>query len=157
MIFLRAFGLTRFTASQQTRNSGASCAQRRTSTRFPQAKVKVSCIRGNCHCPAWRLLIGVWYARVHPHARQCPFNRRARANASKRTTRTSWLVLSSRSDIRVIVPVAPLILMKHLLLLAFHRSANTQPNSRRGVGCTHRPSSTTTLPAAGRRKQRMTR
>lgn len=30
---------------------------------LPQAKVKVSGIRDNCHCPAWRLLIGV-LARV---------------------------------------------------------------------------------------------
>lgn len=54
MIFLRASGLTRFEKSQKTRRPGARCAQRRTSTRFPQAKAKVSGIWGNCHCPAWR-------------------------------------------------------------------------------------------------------
>ena len=64
MMFLRAFGLTRFAESQQTRRPGASCAQRLRSTRFPQVKVKVSGIWDNCHCPASRLLVGVWYARL---------------------------------------------------------------------------------------------
>ena len=59
MIFLQAFGLTRFAESQQTWRSSALCAYRRTSTRFPHAKVKVSGIWDNCHCPAWRLLIDV--------------------------------------------------------------------------------------------------
>jgi hypothetical protein len=64
MMFLRAFGLTRFAESQQTRRPGASCAQRLRSTRFPQVKVKVSGIWDNCHCPASRLLVGVWYPRA---------------------------------------------------------------------------------------------
>ena len=66
MIFLRAFGLTRFAESQQTRRSAALCARRRTSTRFPQAQVKVNGVWDNCHCLAWRLLVGVCYARVNP-------------------------------------------------------------------------------------------
>jgi hypothetical protein len=65
MIFLQTLGLTRFAESQQTWRSGALCAHRRRSTRFPQAKVKVSGIRDNCHCPAWRLLIDVYARLLH--------------------------------------------------------------------------------------------
>ncbi len=56
MVFLRAFGLTRFAESQQTGRPGVPYVRRQASTRFPQVKVRVSGVRGNCHCPAWRLL-----------------------------------------------------------------------------------------------------
>jgi len=56
MVFLRAFGLTQFSGSQQTRNPNASEARRRRSTRFLQAKGRYSgvCngIWGNCLGPA---------------------------------------------------------------------------------------------------------
>jgi hypothetical protein len=85
MIFLRAFGLTRFAESQRTRRSSASCAHRRRSTRFPQAKVKVSGIRDNCHCPAWRLLIGVcaiaMHVFIHAPVRACKAKRRERTRS----------------------------------------------------------------------------
>jgi hypothetical protein len=55
MVFLRAFGLTRFTGSQQTRSGSAACARRQRSTRFLQTKGRCSGIKnrmwGNCQGP----------------------------------------------------------------------------------------------------------
>jgi hypothetical protein len=56
MIFLRAFGLTRFAESQQTRRSSAPCARQGGSTRFHYAKVKLRGIWDIGHRLAWRLL-----------------------------------------------------------------------------------------------------
>lgn len=86
MIFLQASGLTRFAESQQTWRSGARCAHRRTSTRFPQAKVKVSGIWDNCHCPAWGFLIGGCYTRVNPRVRLHHENRRGANGRSRELT-----------------------------------------------------------------------
>ena len=101
MIFLRAFGLTRFAESQRTRRPGASCARRRRSTRFPQAKVKVSGIRDNYHCPAWRLLIA--YARTSSSARRAfPAARRER-NQSRGSARNAFCMDAGNPSVNTLV------------------------------------------------------
>src|ERR1700739_4694194 len=53
MVILRAFGLTQFSGSQQTRSASASNAWRHSSTRFLQTKGRHSGIWDNCRGPAW--------------------------------------------------------------------------------------------------------
>jgi len=97
MKFLRVFGLTRFAESRQTRSAGASCARRRTSTRFPQAKIKVSGIWGTVNVRHGRSLLAFWHACLQ-HA--CLSTRwLAPVNRTGANERSRELTLATRCDV----------------------------------------------------------
>ena len=58
MMFLRASGSTRCLGNPVDTESRYVIGNGR-STRFPNWKLEAGCIRGNCHCRAFRLLVGV--------------------------------------------------------------------------------------------------
>jgi hypothetical protein len=70
MVFLRAYGSTRMAESQQTRSAADAMRVAAMVYSLSSGKRKIarqlSGIRDNCHCPAWRLLIGVAYRRCLP-------------------------------------------------------------------------------------------